>query len=88
MSHYIFYILDRGRRGHYCMVVGFTTARRTNAYHHQSCELESHSCGCVLYMNFFFIKFASDLRQVGGFLRVLWFPSPIKLSATILLKYC
>jgi hypothetical protein len=29
------------------------------------------------------IKFVSDLRQVGGFLRVLRFPSPIKLTATI-----
>jgi len=28
------------------------------------------------------------LRQVGGFLRVLRFPPPIKLTATILLKYC
>jgi hypothetical protein len=27
------------------------------------------------------IKFVSDLRQVGGFLRVLRFPPPIKLSA-------
>jgi hypothetical protein len=26
------------------------------------------------------IKFVSDLRQVGGF---LWFPPPIKLTATI-----
>ena len=25
----------------------------------------------------------SDLRQVGGFIRVLWFPPPIKLTATI-----
>jgi hypothetical protein len=29
------------------------------------------------------IKFVSDLRQVGGFLWVLWFPPPIKLTATI-----
>ena len=29
------------------------------------------------------IKFVSDLRQVGGFLRVLPFPPPIKLTATI-----
>jgi len=29
------------------------------------------------------IKFVSDLRQVGGFLLVLRFPPPIKLSATI-----
>jgi hypothetical protein len=33
------------------------------------------------------IKFVSDWRQVGGFLRVLRFPPPIKLTATeILLK--
>jgi len=32
--------------------------------------------------------FVSDWRQVGGFFRVLWFPQPIKLTATILLKYC
>jgi hypothetical protein len=29
------------------------------------------------------IKFVSDLRQVGGFLRVLRFPLPRKLTATI-----
>jgi hypothetical protein len=29
------------------------------------------------------IKFVSDLWQVGGFLWVLWFPPPIKLTATI-----
>ena len=34
------------------------------------------------------IKFVSDLWQVSGFLWVLWFPPPIKLTATILLKYC
>jgi hypothetical protein len=28
------------------------------------------------------IQFLIDLQQVGGFLRVLWFP-PIKLTATI-----
>jgi hypothetical protein len=33
------------------------------------------------------IKFVSDLRQVGGFLLVLRFPPPIKLTATTLLKY-
>jgi len=31
------------------------------------------------------IKFVSDLRQVGGFLR---FPTPMKLTATIEKKYC
>jgi len=29
------------------------------------------------------LMFISDLRQVGGFLRVLRFPPPIKLTATI-----
>jgi hypothetical protein len=33
------------------------------------------------------IKFVSDLRQIGGFLRVLWFPPPIKLTVMIELKY-
>jgi len=33
------------------------------------------------------IKFVSDYRQVGGFLRVLLFPPPIKLTATIEMKY-
>ena len=33
-------------------------------------------------------QFVSDLWQVGGFLRVLRFPPPIKLTATIQLKYC
>jgi hypothetical protein len=29
------------------------------------------------------ITFVSDLRHVGGFLRVLRFPPPIKLTSTI-----
>jgi hypothetical protein len=32
--------------------------------------------------------FVRDLRQVDGFLQVLRFSPPIKLTATILLKYC
>jgi len=28
------------------------------------------------------LKFVSDLRQVSGFLRLLWFPPPIKLTDT------
>ena len=30
------------------------------------------------------MKFVSDVWQVGGFLWALWFPPPIKLTATIL----
>jgi hypothetical protein len=36
-----------------------------------------------LLLETFFTQFVSDLRQVSGFLRVLRFPSPIKLTATI-----
>ena len=34
-------------------------------------------------MQHYVIKFISDLRQVGGFLRVLRFPPPKELTATI-----
>jgi hypothetical protein len=44
--------------------------------------------GEVYSMQHYVIKFVSDLRQVGGFLQVLLFPPPIKLTATLLLKYC
>jgi hypothetical protein len=35
----------------------------------------------------YLIKFVSDLRQVGVFLRVLRFPPSMQLAATIWLKY-
>jgi hypothetical protein len=51
--------------------------------------LSSNSVQCEVYsIQHYVIKFVSDLRQVGGFLRVLRFPPPIKLTATIELKYC
>jgi hypothetical protein len=59
---------SRERCGRDRMVVGFTYA------------IESRSGQGVQHN---VIKFASDLRQVGGFLRVLWFPPPIKLTAMI-----
>jgi hypothetical protein len=39
--------------------------------------------GEVYSVKYYVIKFVSDLRQVGGFLRVLRFPPPIKLIGTI-----
>jgi len=39
--------------------------------------------GEVYILQHYLIKFVSDLRQVGGFLQVLRFPPPIKLTATI-----
>ena len=41
----------------------------------------------VYSIQHYVIKFVSDLWQVGGFLRVLQCPPPIKLTATIWLKY-
>ena len=40
-------------------------------------------CAQIFYTKYASIKFVSDLRQVGGFLRVLPFLPPIKLTATI-----
>jgi len=37
----------------------------------------------VYLIQHYVIRFVSDLRQVSGFLCVLWFPPPIKLTATI-----
>jgi hypothetical protein len=68
----------RGRRGRDCMVVGFTTTYAIGARHQLCCEFESRS-GVQHYV----IKFVSDLRKVGGFLLVLRFTPPIKLTATI-----
>ena len=39
--------------------------------------------GKVYPIQHYVIKVVSDLRQVSGFLQVLRFPSPIKLTATI-----
>ena len=39
--------------------------------------------GEVYLIQRYVIKFVSDLQQVGGFLSVLLFPPPIKLTATI-----
>jgi hypothetical protein len=39
--------------------------------------------GEVYSIQHYGVKFVSDLRQVGGFLRLLRFPPPIKLTATI-----
>jgi len=57
-----------GRRDPDRMVDGFTTTYAISAYHHWCCEFESRSEGGVQH---YVIKFVSDLRQVGGFLRVL-----------------
>ena len=81
LKRYIKYLPNtfRDSRGHDRMVVGFTTTYTIIAYHHWSCEFESGSWRGVLDV----IKFVNDLQQVGGFLQVLQFPWPIKLTTTI-----
>jgi hypothetical protein len=71
-----------GRRGCDRMVVGFTTTYAISACHHIRCEFEPSS-GEVYSIQHYVIKFVSDLLQVGGFLRVLRFPPPVKLTAFI-----
>ena len=67
-----------GRRGRDHMVVGFTTtAIKTKVLSTNAAR------GEVSSIQQYVIKFISDLRQVGGFLRVLRCPPPIKLTATI-----
>ena len=39
--------------------------------------------GEMYFIQHYVIKFASDLQQIGGFLRVPRSPPPIKLTATI-----
>ena len=75
-------VICQDHRGCARIVVGFTTTYAISAYHHWRCEFEPRSGRGVQH---YVIKFVSDLRQVGGFLR---FPPLIKLTATIKLKYC
>ena len=51
-------------------------------------ESSNPTHGKVYSIQDYVIMFVSDLQQVGGFLWVLWFPPPMKLSTTIELKYC
>ena len=49
----------------------------------QSVPITTKVDGEVYSIQHYVIQFVSDLRQVGRFLRVLLFPPPIKLTATI-----
>ena len=64
------------------MVVGFTTTCAISACHHKRCEIDPVHDEAYSIQHYG-IKVVSDLRQVGNFLRILWFPPPIKLTDTI-----
>ena len=44
--------------------------------------------GEVYSIQYYVVKFIGEFRQVGGFLQVLRFRLPMKLTTTIYLKYC
>ena len=74
-------------RGHYRMIVGLQIPMQSVPI---TTKVVSSNpvYGEVYSIQNYVIRFVSDFRQVGGFLRVLKFPPPIKLTATIYLKYC
>ena len=47
------------------------------------CRITAFMARCTRYVQHYVMKFVSDLRQVSGFLQVLRFPPPIKLTAII-----
>jgi hypothetical protein len=78
--HRISPTVETVRRGLDRMVVGFTTTCAISAYHHYKCVSSNPSYDKVYSIQYNLVKFASDLCDVGGFLR---FPPPIKLTTTI-----
>jgi hypothetical protein len=90
------YIRDRRRRDR--MVVGFTMQSlpiTTDVVSSEDCSVFGNFVITLIFefrpgqgVQHYVIKFVSDLRQVRGFLLILRFPPPIKITAAIQLKYC
>jgi len=78
----ILYLFMRGCHGCDRMIVGFTTTCAISPYHHISCEFKPRSWRMYL-IQLYAINFVNDLQQVDCFIQVFWFPSTIKLTATI-----
>ena len=57
------------------MIVGFIITYAVSTYHHL--RLSSNPTQAIQH---YVIKFVSYMRQVGGILRILWFPPPIKTN--------
>ena len=71
----------RNRRGR--ILVRFTTIFASTVPNTMKVVSLSPDHGKVYSIQHYVIKFVSDLRQASGFLRVLLFPPPITLTATI-----
>ena len=76
------YISREYRRGRDRMIVGYTTTYAISVYHHKRCEFESRLWRDVLDTTLC-DKVCQWLATVGGFLRALQLPPPLKLTATI-----
>ena len=70
------------------MVVRFTTTCAISAYHNLSYGLVHHSWRGVLDTTLCDKSFSVHCGGLVGLLRVLRFPPPIKLTATVKMKYC
>jgi hypothetical protein len=73
---------QRSRRGRDRMVVGFTIPVQSVSITTKVMSLNPVH-GEVHLIQHYVIKYVNDLQQVCGFLWVLWFPPPIKLTATM-----
>jgi hypothetical protein len=71
-----------GRRGHDRMVVGFAITYMESVPFTTK-VVSSNPVHGKYSIQHYEIKFVSDLRQGGGFLRVLRFPPPIKPNSTM-----
>jgi len=84
---HVYYILtfqsDKGRRCRDRMVVGFTTNCAISAYQYYVVSSNPAHNEMNYSTQHYVIKFVSDFRKINGFLHVLRFPPPIKLTATI-----
>jgi len=65
------------------MIVGFITTYMQVVPTPTKVVSSNPAHGEVYSIQHYVIKFVSDLRQVGGLLRILRFSLPIKLTATI-----
>jgi hypothetical protein len=74
--------LSGRRRGRDRMVVGFYNYLCNQCLSPLTLRVRIRT-NEVYAIEHYVIKFVNDLRQVGGFLLVLRFPPPIKLTATI-----
>jgi hypothetical protein len=69
-----------GCHGRVRMVVGFTTTLPMQSVPITTNVVSSNPSRAIQH---YVMKFVNNLRQVSGFIRVLWFPPPIKLTTTI-----